>query len=364
MPVTDNGPRICSACAAWMRSWPPSSAAVRVRSSLSAKLRCTNVTRELVLAGRRIEANLAQPAVDLFDGRVERLVDRLVIGFAADVRAIELFAVEQHDDGVLELHARHFARERHVADRELVLAVGGEVVRDDEAAARAERHAGQMMLLAARAGRAIGRQRDDHVGRVAVRRRDRQRLGVADGLERDRARRIDVLSDEGRRHLQRVGVVVEIALDVVLRQQRRRVDLEREQVADRVRVLAAVQAAQRDTARRAGSSAAASISLASHAASSSTVSPSGRGPPAGGIRPPRSLRIASSHVSASAAMWSGDRSSNARPPARSSRLWHSTQYFSTTAHCCFGGVGLLPPVGPAADRGDDADERYGYEDLG
>ena len=44
MPVTVNGPRISSACAAWMRSWPPSSATVRVRSSLSAKLRCTNVT--------------------------------------------------------------------------------------------------------------------------------------------------------------------------------------------------------------------------------------------------------------------------------------------------------------------------------
>jgi len=25
-----------------------------------------------------------------------------------------------------------------------------------------------------------------------------------------------------------------------------------------------------------------------------------------------------------------------------------------------GGVRLLPPIGPATDRGDDADERYGY----
>ena len=81
-------------------------------------------------------------------------------------------------------------------------------------------------------------------------RRDRQRLGVADGLERDRARGIDVLIDERRRHLERVRVVVEVTLDVVLGQQRRRIDLEREQVADRVRVLAAVQAAQRDTTRR------------------------------------------------------------------------------------------------------------------
>ncbi|MNC85007.1 hypothetical protein D3C83_05780 [compost metagenome] len=47
MPVIASGPRICSAWAAWMRSCPPSSADVRVRSSLSAKLRCTNVIASL-----------------------------------------------------------------------------------------------------------------------------------------------------------------------------------------------------------------------------------------------------------------------------------------------------------------------------
>ena len=197
-----------------------------------------------------LNRDLTQPAVDLLDGRIERLIDRLVIDLAADLGAIELFAVEQHDDRVLELHARHFARERHVADRELVFSVRGEVVLDDEAAARAERHARQMMLLPARAGSTVRRQRDDHVRGVAVLRRDGQRRGIADCLERDRARGVDVLIDERRRHLERVRVVVEVALDVVLGEQRCRIDLEREQVADGVRVLAAVQAAQRDTTGR------------------------------------------------------------------------------------------------------------------
>ena len=128
MPVTSNGPRICkrvrrldSLLAAFERDGARAlvalgEAAVHERDG------------EVVLTGRGVETDLAQSVVDLLDGRIEPLVDRLVIDFAADVRAIELLAVEQHDDGVLELHARHFARERHVADRELVLAVGRKVV--------------------------------------------------------------------------------------------------------------------------------------------------------------------------------------------------------------------------------------------
>ena len=131
MPVTESGPRICSACAAWMRSCPPSSATVRMPLVALGVAALHERDRQLVLAGRRVEVDLAQPSVDLFDRGIERLVDRLVVGFAADVRAVELLAVEQHDHRVLELHARHFARERHVADRELVLAVGREVVLDD-----------------------------------------------------------------------------------------------------------------------------------------------------------------------------------------------------------------------------------------
>ena len=69
--------------------------------------------RDLVLSLRRLEANLAQATVDLFDRGIELLIDRFVIGFAADGGAIELLAIEEGDHRVLELHPRHFARERH-----------------------------------------------------------------------------------------------------------------------------------------------------------------------------------------------------------------------------------------------------------
>ena len=172
-----------------------------------------------------------------------------MIPFAADRRAVELLAVEQHDHRVLELHSRHFARERHIADREFVFAVGREVVLDDEAATRTERHALEVMLLAARARSPLRRQRDDHVRGVAVLRRERRSLKIADRLLRDRTRRADVLGDERRRNLERVGVVVEAAFDVVLGQQNGRVDIESEQVTNGVRVLTSVQPMQRNAAR-------------------------------------------------------------------------------------------------------------------
>ena len=111
--------------------------------------------RQLVLSGGGFEAELAQPAVDFFNRGIKPLIDRLVVGIATDIRAIDLLAVEQDDDGVLELHPRHFARERHVADREHVFAVGREVVLGDEAAARAEGHPFDVMLLPAGAGGTI-----------------------------------------------------------------------------------------------------------------------------------------------------------------------------------------------------------------
>ena len=158
-------------------------------------------------------------------------------------------------------------------------------------------------------------------------------------FERDGARGVDVLVDEVGRDLQRGGVVVEVALDVVVRQPRRRVDVEPEQVADGVRVLAAIQATQRDASRCRRRLRGVSISVSSQDTSPATVCASGRGSPAGGIRPPRSLRIAASQVSAFAATWSGERFSNERPPACSAKLWHSKQYFLTTAHsCCFDGA--------------------------
>ena len=149
MPLTDSGPLICSACTAWMRSCPPSSAVVARPLVAFGEAALHERDRQRVLPGRRVEPDLAQPAVDLFDRRIQLLIDRLVVGVTADGRAIELLAVEQRDDRVLELHPRHFARQRHVADRQFVFAVGREVVLDAEAAARAEGHALETMLLPA-----------------------------------------------------------------------------------------------------------------------------------------------------------------------------------------------------------------------
>src|SRR5262245_40869952 len=103
--------------------------------------------RQAMLSGRGMEADLPQASVDLLHCRIELLIDRLVVLLPADVGAVELLPVEERDDRVLELHARHFARERHIADRELVLAVGREGVFDAHAAARAERHPFKIVLL-------------------------------------------------------------------------------------------------------------------------------------------------------------------------------------------------------------------------
>jgi hypothetical protein len=203
--------------------------------------------RQLVLPCSRLEAELPQPSVDLFDRGIQLLIDRLVIDVTANRRAIELLAVEQDDDRVLELHPRHFARQRHVTDRELVFAVCREIVFDDEAAARAEGHAFEVMLLPAGAGSAVRRQRNNHVGDVAVRRRLGQSFGVTDSFERDRARGVDVLVDEVGRDLKGGGVVVEVAFDVVFRQPGGRVDVEPEQIAYGVCVLPAIEPAQRHT---------------------------------------------------------------------------------------------------------------------
>jgi hypothetical protein len=105
---------------------------------------------------------------------------------------------------------------------------------------------------AAGARRRGRRQRDHHVLRIAVGGDNRLRLRVADRFERDRPRRIDVLIDEVGRYLQRRRVVVEMALDVVVRQQRLRVDVQADQIANGVGVLAAVQTAQRHTAGSGG----------------------------------------------------------------------------------------------------------------
>ena len=117
-----------------------------------------------------------------------------------------------------------------------VLGVDGEIVRELGAAARAERHAGQMLVLRQVAG--------DEVLLLPVGHRR-----VADREPADLAGGGDVALEQHRRDAERARDVVEAVARVVGRQERRRIDLEREQVADRVRVLGAVHAMQRRAAR-------------------------------------------------------------------------------------------------------------------
>src|SRR5262245_15287758 len=79
--------------------------------------------RHLMLPCRGFKADLPQPPVDLFDRRIQALVDRLVVGLAADIGTVEFLAVKQRDHRVFELHPRYFSRESHVADREFVVTI-------------------------------------------------------------------------------------------------------------------------------------------------------------------------------------------------------------------------------------------------
>ena len=106
----------------------------------------------------------------------------------------------------------------------------GKIDFPENAAARAERKAGDVRELRARSR--------------AERPPARPRIRLADRLHGDGARRDDVLLDERRRHLQRRRDVVEAFGDVVRRQQARRVDLHREEIANRVRVFLAVEPVQ------------------------------------------------------------------------------------------------------------------------
>ena len=203
---------------------------------------------QVMVSLSRFEFDLPQPSVDFCDRHIEPRVDCLVIAFAADVGAIELFSVEQRQHGVFELHLRHFSRQRHVADREFVFAIRREPVLDGHAAPRSERHPFDVMLLPARAGSGLGIERNHHVLDVAVSGRHRRRLDVAHGLLRDLARGRNVLVYEVGRNLQVGCIVIEMPLDVIQRQQLRYIHRDTEQIANDVGVFAAVQAMQCHTA--------------------------------------------------------------------------------------------------------------------
>ena len=113
---------------------------------------------------------------------------------------------------------------------EVVRRVGRELVLDDQAAARAERQAFDVVVLR-------------RVGRDAIRRL-RRRGHVAEREAADLAGGGQIRLEQRGREAECARLVVEAAARVVGRQELRGVDVEREQIANRVPVLGAVQAMQ------------------------------------------------------------------------------------------------------------------------
>ena len=122
-------------------------------------------------------------------------------------------------------------------DLDDILAVEREVVLDRRAAPRTERQPfAEPLVLHQLARQTVGV--------------DRCRDGASDRQPADLAGRREIARGEGRRHRQDVGVVVEpVLVGVVGRQQRPRVNLERQQVANAVGVFRAVQTMDGRTAR-------------------------------------------------------------------------------------------------------------------
>ncbi len=144
-------------------------------------------------------------------------VERQALAVQADLEIVRRFRAAHDVDGV--------APQTRLDD---VLAVDGEVVAHEHAAARAERQPFDVIGLRA-------------VGRHAIGADGRRDVGVAHRGARDFPRGREVTIHQRRIGAEHVGDVVEAVRLAVVRQQRVGVDLEREQIADRVAVLGAVQ---------------------------------------------------------------------------------------------------------------------------
>ena len=223
-------------------------------------------------------------------------------------------------DDQLELLAGNEAADAEVLDRELVLAVGREVVAHQHAAARAERQPLDVLVLRRVAGREVGGF-------------DR-RLPVADGHAGDarRGRRIGL--EQRRRDRQRARRCCRSRARIVGRQKRRDVDLEVQQVANGVRVLGPVQAMQDDGAgidARRG----VAIDLRFQPVAQPLVlgQRTAARTSGGGITPARSLRTTFSHSSAWSPTAARSSPSSERLAVLTRLLWQVTQYWSSSARC-------------------------------
>ena len=145
------------------------------------------------------------------------------------LRTVDRLAV---DRDVERRRRRGRRRRRRRRSQNSYSASSGKVCGDEQAAARAERQPLDVLVVRPLAGRRVGDLR-------------RRRRAIAHGLAADLHRRRDVALHERRRHGERFGDVVEAFVRVVGRQQRLDVDVDRQQIADGVGVLGAVQAMER-----------------------------------------------------------------------------------------------------------------------
>ena len=121
-------------------------------------------------------------------------------------------------------------------DLELVLAIERQVGLDLDAAHRAERQAVDLAILRG-------------VLSDAIELADRRRLRIANRQRCDALGGAEVTLEQHRRHAEHVGVVVEPAARIVRRQHRGDIDVERQQIANGVGVLGAIEAMGQRAAR-------------------------------------------------------------------------------------------------------------------
>ena len=261
--------------------------------------------------GRAGEARLAVAGVARRRRRARRL--------AADGESLDELAVEPDVELLRPAHAHQVVLILAAQpDRDQILAIDRKLVANRDAAARTER---QVFILP-----------------IVLHDVQRNLEGLERGARRWQAgrqprhlsRRGEIALEMRRRNGEDVGEIVEAAVGGLITGQQRlhveRLRIEREQIADRVAVLRAIQAM--DGADPPGfgfavhaRSMSASIQLAIDCA----VASSGRGRPAGGIEPARSRAITRSQ---SSGLVCGDVTSavsSVRPAVLSRWLWQVTQ---------------------------------------
>ena len=231
-----------------------------------------------VRAGLQRQAH-AQTAVDLVAGHRGVGQVREMVLLATEIDQQHAAAVHGELGLVGQLETAHGAE---VRAKELgvddVLAVERQGHPGQPAAEGADRHAVDLRVLRAvlpdDEGLVAG-----HDGRVA----HRQRAQLPG--------RVQVALEQHRRGAQQIGDVVEAVAGFVRRQERHRIDVEIEQVLDGVGVLDPVQPVHHGPARRwAAPRRRDRAPIPSSRRSLRVVASSGRGMPAGGIMPTRTLR--------------------------------------------------------------------------